>query len=228
MRSQRSRFRLISLVTLFAFVFVTFSTSLGRTARAATPAPDARAVQPIELREVVWGESGGPMTHTRVAFQDGKILDGSDLYRAIGRPDLSSRYDNRVATKLVLLGVGMVGLLAGGIATGMTLPHQTCQASPPGDPFTPPTITCQTEGGGVAHDVALGVTIASPLAILAAMLLQADPLGPAERNQLIDGFNASLAHPAAQEAESAKARLALDVAPTVSPDSVGAVLSGRF
>lgn len=104
------RSRSVSLIALLAFPSTVL---LARPARAdwpdtvveplpspSPPAPpaavDARAPalgpvtalngwKPIELHEVVWGDRHGHLRHAQAPFQDGRLLEGSALYRALGR-----------------------------------------------------------------------------------------------------------------------------------------------
>jgi hypothetical protein len=228
MRSSRFRLRALSIVTLFAFAFVASSGSFAPVARAASAPSDPTAVPPIELHEVVWGGRHGEMQHAKVPFQNGSILDGANLYRALDRPDLVSAYHTRAAAKFALMGVGLAGLLAGGIATAVTMPHQSCDFVPVNDPLAAPMIACHTTGGGTAHDVALGATLASPLLFVAGMLISTDPVGTAERDRLIDAFNAAHARSEADARSPAQPAVAIGVAPTLSPEGAGLALSGRF
>jgi len=219
MRSQPFRSRSISLVVVFAFSFFVASASWTRAAHAAPAASETAAPPPIELREVVWGDRVGGMRHAQVPFQNGKILDGTDLYSALDRPDLVDSYHRRVAAKATLVGLGLLGIAVGGVMTATTIPGQDCAPTASSTPFAAPTITCRATGGGPAHDVGIGIMLASPLVFLAGMLISPDPVETTERDGLIEEFNAARTQPHAGVDH---------VGPTLSPGGAGLAVSGRF
>jgi hypothetical protein len=212
MGSMGFRSRSISLVTALLLT----SLSLVRPARADTAPASPPAAAPVELREVVWGNRHGGMEHRQVPFQNNKILDGSDFYRAIGRDDLAHSYDSRMVGKRVLAGFGLAAGLVGGLMASVNMPKQVCDFPSNPNPSTIPSLMCHVEDGGAAYAAGLGMLIAGPVLLLVGVAIDPNPVSTDEQHRLLDAFNASLKTPAAS------------IAPTVTPDGAGLVVSRVF
>jgi hypothetical protein len=218
MRSSRLVSRSISFVTALSLVSLVLArpaladAAPPSTGTVASPPPAPIEVHPV-LQPVRHGFVIAPMP-----VQNGVVLAGSDLYRALGRPDLAQSYDHRMAAKLALVGASFASLVAGGVLMGANMPHRECAFGAQPDPFTLPPLECHTAGGGAPFDVGVGLVALVPLFLGVGALMSAEPIDAAERARLISEHNAS----------SSPRPVSLNVAPTVSPEGGGLSLSARF
>jgi hypothetical protein len=82
-------------------------------ARADGPPADALK---IEWREVVWGGRHGELLHAQQPFQGGKLLQGEELFLALGRPDLAATFKQHESQRTTIGGLGGV-LVCSGLVT---------------------------------------------------------------------------------------------------------------
>jgi hypothetical protein len=169
------------------------------------------------------------MLHAPVAFQGGRILEGADLYRALNRGDLATAYESRVAGKVALELASLGALLAGGLVIGTNTPDTQCGFAPQMYPFQPPQVVCQTNEHSGARDVGIGLLVLAPILMIAGVVIDAEPVSPLERQQLIDTFNASLP-PGTAEASPLRSRAAVSftAAPAVSANGASLILGASF
>jgi hypothetical protein len=200
----------------------------------SVPAPPAR-IEPADPRVKALGEELYAREQVGIGL-DGIVyqgqglrrLEGADFYATVGRPDLADQYRRRQRNKGVAMGVGGAALGVGviwGIADLLFSAAATV-ASP---------VPCLLSGGGSSHESSGGedwchphqpsglpwVTGGLGLGLLVfSAAVPSDPLPQAERRQLMDRHNADL---------RARAGLgSLRVAPVVTGDGGGMVLSGSF
>ena len=254
MRRRRSRSRPGSVLVLLAFSSATLATTSahadlsfpmadtfvgsGPAAPAAAAPPPitplvspAAPSQPIELREVFWGDRYGQVRHGPFPFQGSKPLDGVDLYRALGRDDLSRAYESRVNLKLGLAMTGLGAFMAGGIVLKGATPETQCQTPPSKYAFQLPVApVCQTDWKTGTVAAGIGIMLSGLTLFVVSGVFGADPVSPAERLRLIDAFNASLAHATADGARTrAKSdTIQFTASPKLSGSSAGLTLDARF
>ena len=84
---------------------------------------DSKIPKEIETHDVFWGGKHGELHHGLRFFQDGRLLEGADQYRAIDRPDLAKLYlqrTNQASMQGALGGVlvvgGLVAMIGGAAA----------------------------------------------------------------------------------------------------------------
>jgi len=201
--------RSVSVLVLLVFSSVTLSTSAARAewpmpAAAAAPSPitplvppPARA-PPIELREVFWGDRHGRVRHTLYPFQGGRVLEGADLYRVLGRDDLVRAYQSRVEAKVGLFAAGLGASVLGAIVLAQARPETQCDPAPQtSGAFQAPVCRTDWKEGTVATGIGLAL-LGTVLSMVAGFAIDPQPVGPAERQRLIDEFNAAPA-PAAPD-----------------------------
>ena len=150
MHRSGSRSRPVSVLVLLAFSSATLATTSAHAdlsfpmadtfvgsgpaaPAAAAPSPitplvsPAAPSQPIELREVFWGDRYGQVRHGPFPFQGNRPLDGSALYRALGRDDLSRAYESRVDAKIALAITALGALVTGGIVLKARRPRPSAK-----------------------------------------------------------------------------------------------------
>jgi hypothetical protein len=198
------------------------------TARAAAPVtsepePAAPADPRLHLGEELYASGQVTMAMDGSAYQgrDKRPLRGADFYATVGRPDLAEEYRRREQNKGGAYGVGGV-ILGVGVIWGIAdlLYSATAAVASP--------VPCLLSGG--AKDDWCHPHQPSPLPWGAAVLglgvlvipaaTPSDPLPEPERRRLMERHNADL---------RARAGLgSVRVAPVVSADGGGMVLSGSF
>jgi hypothetical protein len=136
----------------------------------AAPAPENRLR--IEWREVVWGNRHGHMLHAQVPFQNGRLLEGEELYLAVDRPDLAASYRSRVQAKKGVAVAGYVLLLGSGVVASLGAGAQS--------------------GDRSAIVVAACLSLVTGFGLLVSSGGSADVVAPAELRRLIDAHNQSL------------------------------------
>ena len=96
--------------------------------------------------------------------------------------------------------------------------------------YSPPQEVCTTDSNDSARGIGIGLMVLSPLLMFGSIGIKADPVSPAERQTLIDAYNASLGPPTTEAAPARPRRAAfgLAVEPTASATSAGLTLDGRF
>jgi hypothetical protein len=247
MRPSGSRSR--SLLALLAFSSATLATTSASadlsfpmadpfvgsgptTPAAAAPPPITPLVsppagsQPIELREVFWGDRYGQVRHGPFPFQGSKPLDGAALYRALGRDDLARSYESRVDAKLGLGLIGLGAIVVGAFVLKGATPQTQCTTPPKYSLQSP---VCQTDWNDGTIATGIGV-MASGLILLIAngVGLDANPVSWAERQKLIDAFNAALAHTTTAGARPRPSALRFTASPTFSGSGAGLSVDARF
>jgi hypothetical protein len=255
MRRSGSRSRPVTVLLLLAFSSATLATTSARAdlsfpmadtfvgsgpaaPAAATPSPitplvsTAAPSQPIELREVFWGDRYGQVRHGPFPFQGGKPLDGADLYRALGRDDLVRAYESRVDAKVALAITALGALATGAIVLKGATPETQCETPPPRYAFQAPVApVCQTDWKKGTVAAGIGIMLSGlTLFFVSGLGFGADPVSPAERLRLIDSFNASLAHATADGAptRAKSATTHFTASPTLSGSSAGLTVNARF
>jgi len=193
MRRTGSRSRSVSVFVLLASSSATLSTT---PARADPPSPVAPLAappaqpQPIELRQVVLESRYHYIRQVELPFQTGKLLQGADLYRALGREDLARAYETRGGAKVALAIAGLGALVTGAIVMASAKPDTRCDP-PSKNVFQPPVCRTGDHQGTVAAGI--GIALLGPaLMMVAGFAFDLDPVSPAERRRLIAAFNASL------------------------------------
>jgi len=225
MRRTGSRPRSVLVFVLLTFSATTLSTT---SARAEPPPPKPSPAQPIELREVFWSGRYGQMRHAERPFQGNRLLEGPDLYRALGREDLARAYESRGHAKIALAIAGLGALVLGAIVTASATPETRCD-TPPRNVIQPPVCRTDEKQGTVAAGI--GMALLGPtLMLVAGFGVAAEPVAPAERQRLIDAFNASLAPAAAAGAPTRPrpAAIRFTASPTLSGSGAGVTLDARF
>jgi hypothetical protein len=164
MRRTGSRSRSVSVLARLAFSSALVSTTSARAdlpfpmadpfvgSGAASPAAAAPTSikplvplapsQPIELREVFWGDRYGGVRHGPFPFQGIRPLDGAALYRALGRDDLADAYESRVGAKIALSLTGLGAGVIGAFVLRSAMPDTQCD-TPPKYSLQPPV--CRTD-----------------------------------------------------------------------------------
>ncbi|MCU0695653.1 MAG: hypothetical protein MUC96_03865 [Myxococcaceae bacterium] len=177
-----------------------------------TPAPAAAAVTPEPQRPAAaFGSVDLRITPSRrdpdVLVQRGKPLEGSDLYDAVGRPDLKSQYGSRVVAKVLSL-VGGGALLAAGTITFLVGLNDRCAI------FDASTRVC-LRGQTIAQPniLAAAFGVAGLAGIVFGIAFPAHPLNGDERRQLVDDFNKRQDAGQKSEAPSARLRVAMGLLP---------------
>lgn len=176
---------------------------------APDPAPETSPViRPpgLTMREIFWGDRRGHLRHRPVVFAGERPIEGIDLYRLVGRPDLMAEYEHREATAGAIGGVGLVVAVAG--AAGFAV-------------FEGKQRSC-TNGGACHPDRALGAVsvvavLCGGIAMVAAASASPDPLSDEQRRALVDDYNRGLA----------RQRTLRPVA-AVAPRQVALGVAGRF
>ena len=251
MRRSGARSRSISVFVLLAFSSATLATTtagadlsfpmadpfVGSGPPAPAPAPitplvsPAARSQPIELREVVWGDRYGQMRHGPFPFQGGSPLDGAALYRALGRDDLARAYESRVDAKIALAITALGAFVTGVIVLKGVTPETRCETPPPRYVFQPPVCQTDWKNGTVAAGLSF-MLLGPTLLFVSGLGFGADPVSPAERQALIDAFNASLAHATADGAPTRPkpkpAGVRFKASPTFSGSGAGLTVDAWF
>ena len=252
MRRSGSRSRSVSVFVLLAFSSATLATTSARAdlpfpmadpfvgsgpaaPAAATPspitplAPPVTPSQPIELREIFWGDRYGAARHGRFPFQGSRLLEGAAFYRALGRDDLARAYESRVDAKIALSITALGAFVTGFIVLKGVTPETQCETPPPRYPFEPPV--CQTDWKKGTAAAGIGIILSGlTLWFVSGLGFGADPVSPAERQRLIDAFNASLAHATADgpRTPASQAAIRFTASPTVSGSGAGLRVDARF
>ena len=194
----------------------------------ASPPP---GTQPIELREIFWGDRFGQLRHRPVPFQGNQPLDGAALYRALGREDLASAYETRAGVK-VAVGLGApAALVVGALVLKSATPETHCETPPSKYAFQIQAPVCQTDwkNGTIATGIVL-LAAGPVLMITASAAIDTEPVSLAERQRLIDAFNASLAHATTDGAPARPkpAGVTSSASPVLSTGGAGLTLGARF
>jgi hypothetical protein len=154
-------------------------------APAAAPASDGRIIYQV----VPWVGGHHHVTSTLLTVpireSDGRPLLGESLYQALGRPDLVAEFRARQKRRTLLGGVG-AAIAVGGLVYSVTRPQP--DPTKGFDAFTRATndsMTASVMGGLVSLGGAAVMTI--------AFITDPNPVGEAERGQLIDEHNRALA-----------------------------------
>ena len=251
MHRSGSRSRPVSVLVLLAFSSATLATTsahadlsfpmadtfVGSGPAAAAPSPitplvsPAAPSQPIELREVFWGDRYGQVSHGPFPFQGSKPLDGAGLYRALGREDLARAYESRVDVKVGLAITGLGAFMTGGIVLKGATPETQCETPPPRYAFQAPVApVCRTDWKTGTIAAGIGIMLSGVTLFVSGVGFGPDPVSPAERLRLIDTFNASLAHATADGARTRakSATIHFTASPTLSGSSAGLTVDARF
>ena len=145
------------------------------------------------------------------------LLDGSDLYRALGRPDLAASYERRRSVKIglrvaggVALGVGVVWGIVDLLVVSFAAGAQTVLCVPTADTGSTGSI-CQGAPSlsGIPWLVALG----GLGMVVAPAFISTDPLNASEKRALLYGTPTSLS---------------FSIAPTPAADGATFVAGGHF
>jgi hypothetical protein len=168
--------------------------------------------------------------HRQVPFQGGKILDGADFYRALSREDLARAYEARVAGRMALVGGGLLTMLVGAVILGSSMPQTQCNFVSMPYPYSLPQQVCTTDSHDTARGIGIGLVVLSPLLLFGSVGINPEPVSAAERQTLVDTYNASLGPPTATAAPARPRRAAFSLAvePTVSATGAGLTFDGRF
>ena len=219
----------LSTVPVRADIFVPLTTPPPSPSGAAVVSPPSRP-QPIELREVFWGGRYGELRHRQVPFQGGKVLEGAEFYRALDREDLARAYEARVAGLAALAGAGLLTMLVSASILVSTMPQTHCDIVSMPYPYSPPQQACTTDSHDTARAVGVGLMLLGPALMLGSFAIHPDPVSPAERQALVDTYNASLGPPTGEAApvHAPRSGFNLSVEPTVSATGGGVAFGGRF
>jgi hypothetical protein len=226
MRRNGSGWRSVFVFALLAFSSATLSAT---SARAEPPDPPPAQPKRIELRVVFFGGPHGEMRHAEVAFQEGRPLEGAAFYRALGREDLARSYESRGGARVALAVAGFAALVTGAIVLASAKPETQCDP-PPKNIFQPPPV-CRTDWKEGTIAAGIGLALLGPvLPVVGAFAIHADPVGPAERQRLVDAFNSSLGHAAADGAPTRPrpAAIRFTATPTFSGSGAGLTVAAHF
>lgn len=137
----------------------------------------------IEVREVFWADRHGGLRHESLPFLGQRVLEGEELYTALGRPDLARQMRHSAETKTLLTVAAYTALLATGVAGFIAAgPSQACLES---------GRSCDGGHEAVMPILALGLAGALTLGI-GAHTMTIDPLTASQRQALIDEHNRRL------------------------------------
>jgi hypothetical protein len=164
------------------------SVSASHPARAApdvvTPLDGSRspALQPIEMRDVVWGSRHGELLHKAVPFRGSLMLDDPALLRLLGRDDLLRAYEERTSAREVLTVGGLLGLIGSGFAFAAARPKVDCSG----------TAGCRTDRSDGALAAGVVLLFFSAVLIVGEATTSASPISDDERLRLVDQYNQSI------------------------------------
>lgn len=243
MRRNSSRLRSISIFALLAFWSAALvpaaasadpmsiaAPSIGvGPATATTPSTPAAARQPIELREILWSRYG-EVRHARFPFQGDKPLNGVALYQAMGRDDLVQAYESRTDAKIAFAIASLAAMVAGTVVLTGATPDTECDALSK-NPTNFQSPLCRTDWKTDQIATGIVLTLLGPVLLgIAGLGITADPLSPAERQKLIETYNASLVRPAADSAPAVPrpAALRFTAAPSLSSTGAAVTVGGGF
>jgi hypothetical protein len=251
MRRSGSRSRSVSVAVLLAFSSGTLATASARAdlsfpmadpfvgsgpaaSAPAAPPPITPLVtpppgsQPIELREVFWGDRYGRVLHGPFPFQGSRPLDGAALYRALGRDDLARAYESRVDAKIALAFTPLVPIAVGAIVLKSATPETHCSTPPKYSLQLP---VCQTDSKDGTVATGIGIMLLAPVLLLVVgVAFDVNPVSPWQRQRLIDTFNASLGHATSDGAAARQrpASISFTASPTLSGSGAGLMVDARF
>jgi hypothetical protein len=156
----------------------------------AVPPPPALPPQPqpLQIREVFWGDRHGVLRHRPVAFLGERPVEGAEFYRVVGRKDLADEYEQRASNGRALVGVGGAVALLGliGVAV-MAHDGQSC---------TDPTTGCQTQADPALAAISVVGLLGGGVMMLAGASVVPDPLSDEELRALVAAHNRQLSPPA--------------------------------
>jgi hypothetical protein len=164
-------------------------------------------------------------------------LEGADFYSTVGRSDLAEQYRSREHNKSVARGIGGVTVGVGVIWGIADLLYTAAEAT-----FS--AVPCLLSGGSnsqrpesnqwcdrhEASPLPWGMAVVGLGLLVVPSGIPSDPVPEAERRQLIDRYNADLRARAGLDAPPSPAgdRLMLRLAPVITTEGGGVMLSGRF
>lgn len=181
-------------------------------AGAAAPSSPADPVVPVPAADAPQ-PAGVPIDPRVLPF-----LDPPDFYRAVGRPDLARRYEDRRTGKTILR-VGGGILLAGGILIGLI---DDAAATTQNSVYTAGCVAgsstdCQASSS--ASGVPWAVALIGLGMLIAPACYSTDPLSPAEKAALLGTISAP---------PPSRPSLSLSVAPAPAPGGGTLTIGGRF
>jgi hypothetical protein len=143
--------------------------------------------QPVQVREVFWGDRHGVLRHRSVAFVGERPVEGAEFYRAVGREDLAQTYEQNASSGRALVGVGGLAVLFGlvGLAV-VSQQRKGCQ-------FT--TDCADQPDPALAAISAIGL-VGGGVLMLAGANTVSDPMSDDERRVLVAAHNRKLPPPA--------------------------------
>jgi len=194
-------------------------------------APSAGTKARIEVREIFWGSRYG-VHHQPVAFQNDRPLEGLDLYRALGRPELVEQYESRAHLRVGLVAAGGAAMVLGFVVATLNRPQSVCMDVPPNPAFPLPSTECHTDWH--SGDTALGLASVSAgvVAIGFGAAGVPDPLDSDQLRAAIDEYNQGLPRPdnggKVGAAGAPKQTLAMTVSPSLLGEGGGVEVLGRF
>jgi tetratricopeptide (TPR) repeat protein len=196
-------------------------------APAASPAPDrSKDVARYRAQRVLVVEPDAEHRGRAPTFVLGSSnlpLEGSNFYRAVGRPDLATRYADRNAIRRLVLGSG--GVLAGiGLGTVIFSALDACDAG---------QSDCEAAHGASNHRLmlwGLGMLVSGVAVEVAGALFEPDPVDPKGQRELVEAHNGGLRKQLGIQRDTATTAPAasLQVAPYAGPMGAGIALVGTF
>jgi hypothetical protein len=157
-------------------------------------------------------------------------LEGADFYTTVGRLDLAEQYRSREKSKGAAQAIGGVTIGVGvlwGIVDLLLVPTSAAVSLVP----------CALSGGSgreceqhEASPLPWGVAVMGLGLLAIPSGIPSDPVSEAERRQLVDRYNADLRARAGLDAPTSPPgdRLMLRIAPVITAEGGGMMLSGRF
>jgi hypothetical protein len=159
-------------------------------------------------------------------------LEGADFYTTVGRPDLAERYREREGTKALVRGAGGVTIGVGvlwGLADLLFSAAETVGSAIP----CVATSALRADQGSWCdpHQPSGAPWVVAALGagmLIIPSAIPSDPVSPDERQQLIERHNDEAHARAGLGPRPAAARPSMRIAPVVSANGGGVVVSGWF
>ena len=149
----------------------------------AAGASAATAPAPLQMREIFWGDRHGHLRHRPIAFAGERPLEGTDFYRAVGRPDLAAEYEHRQDVAQGVFGAGLVAAMAGIVGAVVIGRDQASCAT------TTTMSACLSNGDRVLGAVSLVGVLGGGLMMVAATRASPEPASDEQRRTLVKAYN---------------------------------------